>query len=52
MRRKILRIIQACELSEPVLHYVFTYGRELCPEQVRIKQGVWISKGQIIWAIL
>ena len=28
-----MQIIQACELSEPILHYVFINGRELCPEQ-------------------
>ena len=24
---------KSCELSEPILHYVFTNDRELCPEQ-------------------
>ena len=28
-----MRIIQAYELSEPILHYILINGRELCPEQ-------------------
>ena len=28
-----MRIIRACELSEPILHYVLINSRELCPEQ-------------------
>ena len=34
MRGKIVRIIWACEWSESILHYIFTNGRELCPEQM------------------
>ena len=48
-----MRIIQACELSEPTLHYVLMNGRELCPEQAcELSGAVRISKGQIIRAIL
>ena len=53
MCEKIVRIIQACELSEPILHCVFINGRELCPEQVcKLSGGVRISEGQIIQAML
>ena len=38
--QKIVRIIRASELSEPILHYVFINGRELCPEQVCKLSGV------------
>ena len=34
MRGKIVRIILACKLSEPILRYIFINGNELCPEQV------------------
>ena len=34
MCRKIMQIIRACKLSEPILHYVSMNGSELCPEQV------------------
>ena len=33
MHRKIMRIIWSCELSDPIIHYIFINGRKLCPEQ-------------------
>ena len=33
MHGKIMRIIRACELSEPTLRYILMNGRELCLEQ-------------------
>ena len=52
MRRKIVRIIQACELSEPILRYIFTNGTAVPRASVRINGGVRISQGEIIRAIL
>ena len=40
MRGKIMQIIRACKLSEPLLHYVFMGARELCPERVCKLSGV------------
>ena len=31
--RKIVRIIQACELSKPILHYILFNDRQFCPGQ-------------------
>ena len=40
--RKIVRIIRTCELSEPILSYIFINSRELCPEQVcELSGGVY-----------
>ena len=44
-------IIQACELSEPILRYILMNGRVVSRASMRIKQGVRISEGQIIQAI-
>ena len=52
MREKILRIIRACELSEPILRYISINDRVVSRARVRIKWGVRISEGQIIRAIL
>ena len=52
MRRKIVWIIWECELSEPILRYLFISGRELWPEQACELSDVRISKGQIIRATL
>ena len=41
MRGKIVRIIPACELSEPILHCIFINSRELCPEQLCKLSGAW-----------
>ena len=35
MYRKIMRIIRAYELSEPILHYVLINNREFCSGQPR-----------------
>ena len=62
MRGKIIRIIRACELSEPMLCYILINGNELCPEQAcelsgpcklaRVKlSGVhcmWIEAGAVV----
>ena len=45
-------IIQACELSEPILRYIIMNGRVVSRASMRIKQGVRISEGQIIRDIL
>ena len=47
MRGKIVQIIRACELSEPILRYIFINGRELCPEKVRE-----LSVGMLYFKIL
>ena len=53
MRGKIMRIIRAYELSGPILCYVSINNRGVVSTaSVRIKQGMQISEGQIIWAIL
>ena len=59
MRGKIVRIIRACKLSKPILHYVSINARELCPwqacelsgacELVRVKlSGLYCISEQII----
>ena len=52
MRGKIMQIIRACKLSEPILRYILMNGRVVSRASMRIKRGVRISEGQIIRAIL
>ena len=52
-KEKIVRIIRAYKLSEPILHYIFINSRELCPEQVcELSKGCELAEGQIIRAVL